>query len=354
MQVNEQAAFPYLRVNGKSLQVGRDFLPDERTASGEVSGPLKLVYVGSGLLIPDKKIDDYKGKRTDGQIVVIDEDVPEKLKKDTTVRSEAWSYDYRIQVATMMGARAVIVLSDRLVYGEYGAPAIVPVFRVLKKTFPKNIKTISMFASSSFQEFQTQNVVARSPGTQYPDSTIFLTAHYDHLGTFGDTTYFPGANDNASGVAMLLGLARHFKAHPLKYSIVLVACSGEEAGLVGSRYFVESQLVDLSRGKFVLNMDMTASGREGIMAVGGVEFPAAFDTLKAIATSLGVKDVRKRENAPNSDHYFFIRAGVPGFYIYPFTGLQPYHSLDDTPKTLQWDVFNRLYTLMRDFLEKLG
>jgi hypothetical protein len=354
LQLNEQAALPYIRINGKNLQIGRDFLPDERTGSGEVSSPVKIVYAGSGLLIPDKKIDDYKGKEVTGQIVVIDEAVPDKVMKDTTINPQAWSYDYRIQVASMMGARAVIVRADRLTYGEYGVLAIVPVFRVLKKTFPKNIKTISMFASSSFQEFQTQNVVAKLPGTLYPDSTIILTAHYDHLGSLGDTTYFPGANDNASGVAMLLAMARYFKAHPLKYSMVFIAFSGEEAGLVGSRHFVESPLVDLGKGRFVLNMDMTASGKEGVMAVGGVEFPQEFEILNGVATSLGIKDVRKRENAPNSDHYYFVRAGMRGFYVYPFTGRQPYHSLEDKPKTLQWDVFDRLYDLLRGFLEKLG
>jgi len=342
VRLNEQMASPHLRIDGRELRVGRDFLPDERTGSGEITGPVTVVRAGSGSVMPEKGIDDYAGKDVAGAIVVIDEKSPAGA-----------GYDERLRDAAARGARGVIVLADKLTYGEYGGTVRIPVLRALRARIPQDIATIELSTSGSMWGSITQNVVAVLPGKSVPDSLIILTAHYDHLGSIGDSIYFPGANDNASGVAMLLALARYFREHPLRYSILFIACSGEEIGLVGSRYFVEHPLADLSRGRFVLNMDMAASGREGVMAVGGVDFPEEFELLKGVATTLGIDDMRKRENAPNSDHYFFVESGLRGFYIYPFTGLQPYHSVDDLPATLQWDVFTRLYDLMRLFLEKL-
>ncbi len=341
VRLNEQMARPHLRIDGRELRVGHDFLPDERTGSGEITGP--VVRAGSGSVIPEKGIDDYAGKDVAGAIVVIDEKSPGGA-----------SYNERLRGAVERGARAVIVLADKLTYGEYGRRVTIPVLRALRAAVPEAISMIELSTTSSMWGSITQNVVAMLPGRSVPDSMIILTAHYDHLGSIGDSVYFPGANDNASGVAMLLALARYFREHPLRCSILFIACSGEEVGLVGSRYFVEHPLVDLSRGRFILNMDMAASGREGVMAVGGVDFPEEFELLKGVAATLGIDDMRKRANAPNSDHYFFVESGIRGFYIYPFTGLQPYHSVDDTPATLQWDVFTRLYDLMRLFLEKLG
>ncbi|MDB5035371.1 MAG: family metallo-hydrolase [Chlorobi bacterium] len=353
VQMNALVGPPMLKVNGKALVLGKDYLPDEGSGTGDIDGTLKVVTVGSGLVVPEKGIDDYKGKTVKDAVVLLDLRVPDKVQKDKSIDPVLWGHDNRIAIAASRGARMVITLVDQLSYGEYGRVTVIPVFKVFRKTFPKNVKTISAYIATSIRPFITQNVVAKLRGTSYPDSMIILTAHYDHLGSLGDNVYFPGANDNASGVAMLLGMARYFKAHPLKYSIVFIAFSGEEMGLLGSHYFVGDPLVDLGKARFLLNMDMTASGKEGVMAVGGVDFPSEFALLKAVTDSLGVKDLRKRENAPNSDQFYFIRNGMRGFYIYPFTGLQPYHRVEDRPATLQWDVYTRLDAIFRGFLEKL-
>lgn len=75
-------------------------------------------------------------------------------------------------------------------------------------------------------------------GTRKPDSMIVLTAHYDHLGGLGNATYFPGANDNASGISMLLSLARYYSNidHRPEYTMVFIAFGGEEVGLIGSQF----------------------------------------------------------------------------------------------------------------------
>ena len=111
--------------------------------------------------------------------------------------------------------------------------------------------------------FGAANVFASIKGTKIPDSIIIMSAHYDHLGGMGSKTYFPGANDNASGVALLLNLAKHYAKNPAPYTIVFICFAAEEAGLLGSKYFTENPLTNLSKTKFMLNLDLVGTGESG-------------------------------------------------------------------------------------------
>lgn len=197
------------------------------------------------------------------------------------------------------------------------------------------------------------NVLGFVRGTDSPDSFVVITAHYDHLGAIGPDYYFPGANDNASGTAMLMELAARFARNPARYTVVFVAFAGEEAGLIGSKALVDERIISTRRTRFLLNIDMAASGGEGIMAVGGTRFTPEFEQLKEIAGRNGVTDVRMRDPAGNSDQFYFTEAGVRAFYVYPFTGLQPYHHMDDVPATLEADVYLRLRTIFETFVREL-
>jgi Zn-dependent M28 family amino/carboxypeptidase len=83
----------------------------------------------------------------------------------------------------------------------------------------------------------------------------------------GEDTYFPGANDNASGISLLMNLAKYYAANPQEYSIGFICFAGEEAGLVGSHYFTENPLVSLKKVRFLLNTDLAGTGEEGITVV---------------------------------------------------------------------------------------
>ena len=117
-----------------------------------------------------------------------------------------------------------------------------------------------------------------------PDSFIVLTGHYDHLGHMGKDTYFPGANDNASGISMLLNLAKHYSEFKgeNKYSILFIAFGAEEAGLIGSKYFVNHPIFPLTNIKFLINMDLMGTGEEGLMVVNGKVFEKEFNLLNDI------------------------------------------------------------------------
>lgn len=191
-------------------------------------------------------------------------------------------------------------------------------------------------------------------GTLKPDSVIVISAHYDHLGGMGEDTYFPGANDNASGIALLLGLARYYAANPQPYTIAFICFAGEEAGLKGSKYFTENPLIPLRNIRFLLNLDLTGTGDEGITVVNAAEFSKEFAQLNEIndAKKLLVK-INARGKAANSDHYWFSEKGVRAFFIYTLGGIKAYHDVFDKAGTLPLTEYEDLFKLIVKFNEKL-
>ena len=202
--------------------------------------------------------------------------------------------------------------------------------------------------------FEAQNVVGMVRGTEHPDSFFVITAHYDHLGGMGDRTYFPGANDNASGTALLLNLARYYAQHPLKTSVVFIAFAAEEIGLKGSKHFVDHPLVDLRRIKFLVNLDMTGTGTEGISVVNGTELPDQFALLNEISLRKKLfTDVRAGGKAANSDHHYFYEKGVPSFFLFTRGGTQHYHNIYDQAWQLPVDHHQKLFTLLTNFFKAI-
>jgi hypothetical protein len=222
----------------------------------------------------------------------------------------------------------------------------------VKEDLPVEKKvTITLDIDSWFRpNYYTQNVIGYLKGTTVPDSFIVFTAHYDHLGQMGDGTYFPGANDNASGTSMVLNLANYFHTHPSKYSVVFICFSGEELGLVGSSYFVEHPQFSLAKIKFLINLDIVGTGDDGIKVVNATEFPKQFDQLvKLNDAHQYMKQVAPRGKAANSDHYPFYEKGVPCFFIYTLGGIAAYHDIYDRPETLPLTDYEDLFKLLIDF-----
>ncbi|MDO7850678.1 VanZ family protein [Hymenobacter convexus] len=206
-------------------------------------------------------------------------------------------------------------------------------------------------------KYQTQNLAAVVRGTARPDSFLVLSAHYDHLGMMGPKTYFPGANDNASGVALLLELAAYY-ARPENrpaYSVVFLLFGAEEAGLVGSSYFVVHPLIPLKSIKFLVNLDLLGTGEQGATVVNGRVFEAPYKRLLALNNAHHyLPTLAARGRAANSDHYPFSEAGVPAFFIYTRGGSTAYHDVNDKPAALSLAGFSGAFGLVRDFLNEEG
>jgi hypothetical protein len=203
--------------------------------------------------------------------------------------------------------------------------------------------------------YKTQNVIAHIPSKKKCAKTIIFTAHYDHLGQMGESTYFPGGNDNASGTAMLISMANYFKKNPSDFNILFIAFAGEEAGLVGSKYFTENPILKLKKIRFLINLDIMGSGEEGVTAVNATLFEDEFKLLTEINDEKKLlAKVKKRGPAANSDHYWFTEKGVPAFFIYTMGPNKNYHDVFDTYEALSFVEYDDITNLLVTFVERLG
>ena len=220
-----------------------------------------------------------------------------------------------------------------------------------KKLFTEiPIKFQADLENEVIENFKTSNICGYVKGLSKPDSFHVITAHYDHLGGMGKETYFPGANDNASGVALLLTLAQYYALHPQPYSIVFICFAGEEAGLIGSKYFTENPLMPLSKIRFLVNLDLEGTGEEGITVVNATEFPEAYSAINKVNESgKYLHKINARAKAANSDHYWFTEKGVPAFFFYTLGGIKAYHDVFDRSATLPMNEYNDLFKLIVGF-----
>lgn len=203
--------------------------------------------------------------------------------------------------------------------------------------------------------YKTQNVIAHIPSKKKCAKTIVFTAHYDHLGRMGSSTYFPGGNDNASGTAMLISMANYFKKNPSDFNILFIAFAGEEAGLVGSKYFTENPILKLKKIRFLINLDIMGSGEDGVTAVNATLFEDEFKLLNEINDEKKLlKRIKKRGPAANSDHYWFTEKGVPAFFIYTMGPNKNYHDVFDTYEALSFVEYDDITNLLVTFVERLG
>jgi hypothetical protein len=191
------------------------------------------------------------------------------------------------------------------------------------------------------------NVLGRIAGRERPDRFIVVSAHYDHIGV-RDGMVFNGADDNASGSAALLALARYFQDHRPSHSLIVAAFDGEEADLRGSAAFVSRPPVDRSAIAFDVNLDMI--GRDAsntLFAVGVFRQPFLRPYLERVAAAAPVR-LRLGHDDPNargvedwtkdSDHWSFLEAGIPAIYLGDEDFDQQHKATDDFA-TMTLDFF---------------
>jgi aminopeptidase YwaD len=227
-------------------------------------------------------------------------------------------------------------------------------------TFPDTIinqkdKITIDIDSKLIEKYACKNLIGYLPGKKKnTKGYIVFTAHYDHLGMLGEKAFFPGASDNASGTSMILAIAKYFSEHKVDYPVVFMLFSGEEVGLLGSRYFVENPLFDLKKIRMLINVDIMGSGEAGITVVNGEVYKQEFDALVQLNKEEALlPEVKIRGKAANSDHYFFSESGVPSFFIYSNGGPGYYHDVWDKPNTLTLKNFDQVGQLLIKFANQL-
>jgi hypothetical protein len=323
-----------LKINGKTLSIGRDYIVHESSGRGAAAG--KSYYAGAGL-----ESDWAAAPSLDGRVAVIASAVPDG--------SAPVKLDDRCRAAALKGAAAVVVLEDKLTASFSDRSLPIPVVRMLKSAVQGKIKKAVVAVQASVKITQTQNVAGMLRGYRVPDTVVVLSAHYDHLGRMGEAVFY-GANDNASGTALLLSLADARPRTP--YTTVFIAFGAEEVGLQGSQYYVSRPAPSpLTKIKYCLNFDLWGNGEQGVMAVGGKTFTGLYEKFVALNRRLqATHKLDARPNAPNSDHYPFTQKGIPALFFYTLGGPPHYHDVYDRPDGLSLHAFFRFRNLILEAL----
>jgi len=193
-----------------------------------------------------------------------------------------------------------------------------------------------MVQAAGMEGHMSRNVLGYVRGGEFPQQWVVVGAHYDGQGTGGfismdggTTSVHNSADDNASGVAGLLELAHYYSANPADYSILFIAFSGEELGLLGSRFFIESDVLSRDSIVAMINLDMTGRLEDGLLTISGVETAPFWEESIQMANRDSINIETKPTGSGASDHIPFKEAGIPA--IHYFTGLHDdYHRSSDT------------------------
>ncbi len=360
----------------RQLAFGTDMVVGTRTGQPEVKlDGSDMVFVGYGVDAPEQKWNDYAGQDWKGKTVVMFVNDPGFHTGDGSLfEGKRMTYygrwTYKFEEAARKGAAAALIVHDTpgASYGwdvvknswsgaQYDLPAKddpeprIPVqgwltaeaakqlfadagldlAQAYKDASKRGFKPIPLKAKlsvdlkSTIAEKTSRNVVGVLPGSSRADEAVLYMAHWDHLGKHegepGDNIY-NGAVDNATGVAGILEIAEAFAHQQLKpeRSVVFLAVTLEESGLLGSKYYVAHPTFPLNKIAGVINLDaMPVDGRAKDLVVNGFGSSQLEDLLKPIAAAQG--RVLHAEDAPQSgfyfrsDHFNFAKAGVPALYI---------------------------------------
>ena len=339
-----------LSINGKKLKPGEDFLIDP--GSPGISGKFSVeILTAEDILSNDGWM--TKVKKSSSRFVVVN--VFDKTKYNADQLKHIKEVISFLQYSDENPARGTLILTtEKLTWSGSTELFSRPCFTIKASTLSEPIKSIEISVENKFlKSHQTQNVVGYIEGTK-KDSLLVFTAHYDHLGMMGSETMFPGANDNASGVSLLLNLVKHFANSKPEYTLVFIAFAAEEIGLIGSKHFTEHPLFALSSVKFLINFDLAGTGDDGIQVVNGKIYQQKFELITALNDQDNLlMQVKSRGEACNSDHCMFYSKGVPCFYIYTLGGIQAYHDIYDRAETLPLTDYQDYFRLLIKFIEKL-
>ena len=335
-----------------------------------------LIFVGYGVNAPERDWNDFKGMDVRGKILVVLVNDPDFEEPElNTFGGKAMTYygrwTYKYEEAARQGAAGVLIVHETAP-AAYGWTTVqnswsVPQFDIVRENaaaeripvegWVQRDVAAQIFANAGLdfdeqkrlarsKDFQpvelkasldasmdvassqivTHNVVARLEGSKRPDETILYGAHWDHIGIGTDEgvngdRIFNGAVDNASGTVAIVEIARRFGAGPRpERSIVMVAFTAEESGLLGSEYYASNPLYPLETTVAGFNIDAAnVYGRKSMLNITGFGHSDLDDRLSAVATSQGRGIVPDAGAAAGiyfrSDHFPLAKRGVPMSYI---------------------------------------
>ncbi len=340
-----------LSFNGKSAVAMQDYWPLEYSGNGSAKG--KLLNVGYGMISPNPKLNDYlKLKKTAGAIFVMEVGVP---KFDNPHAEEAKFADLRHKVALAVdrGAAGIIFINTNKVDTDP-----IPDFTRKLKTAPipvvfsrngEGLKTLNKKSAVLSVDLVEDRRIGKNV-VGFDDNgaskTVVIGAHYDHLGMghFGsrhtgeEKEIHNGADDNASGVAVMIELAKELQTPGHEaYNYLYIAFSGEEMGLLGSNYYVNNPLIDLASVAYMLNMDMIGRMKNRTLIVNGTGTSPEWGNLivKAQPKNWALNITAMQSGTGPSDHTSFYLKGLPVLAFFSGTHKE-YHTPEDDIELLNY------------------
>ena len=375
------------------LKLGDQFQPIRRGANAEASGG--LVFIGYGISSEEEQYDDYAHIDVEGRVVVVIRREPQNYDggafQGTATSSNAY-IDRKLSLMTKAKAAAVLFVNDfsssptdetdelatpssfgndgdSLPFAHVRQSVIDRVLSTTPLITPDgksltSLKSVASYIDTSLKpvsqelkgwsadvrtKFQANTVTASNligvfeGEGPHADQTIVIGGHYDHLGFGGFGSRSPnrngeihnGADDNASGTAAVLELARRIASGPKpKHRMVFVCFSAEERGLIGSNYYVQHPVVPLDDTIAMINFDMIGNLRNNVVEVNGVGTAEEFRDIVIKADQATPIDITIVDGAfAGSDHLPFYQQQIPVMFC--FTGMTSiYHTPDDDFETL--------------------
>jgi hypothetical protein len=351
------------------LKLFKEFYPLSASSNkGTYEG--EAVNVNYGIEDEGLKHHDYQDKEVSGKVVLIKMDIPGGVHPHN--RYISWSgIEYRATYAKSKGAKAVVYYTDNEELQPSGTLAKtldnagIPIFFVKKDLSSLDVTT-ARFNLDILMITKIANNVLGFIDNQ-ANQTVVVGAHHDHLGRGqkgGSLAEIPGdihngADDNASGVAGLFEIAQAIVKKPKKYknnNYLFIAFSGEEQGLIGSKYFVKSPLMQKQNVNFMINMDMIGhlDSTKKTLIINGVgsspEWNKAISEV-SYSTSKIAKIKTTESGIGASDHTSFYLANIPAVHF--FTGQhQHYHKPSDDPSIINYGGEAFVISYMLKILQK--
>jgi len=382
-----------LNINDKTLKLGTDFVPSEISSNGKAEG--KVVFTGYGL---DKNFGkaSYEGIDVKGKwVLVIRGSIDPADKSARAILTGDYS---KAMTAADKGAVGVLFvnpswnsdekIAEKVIYGRTMGTVNIPVVMISQKEalsiigksadylnkFPVDnepasfVTKTNVVAETSFQlQYQTtNNVVGFLEGSdpKLKDEYIVVGGHYDHLGYGGpgsgsrkpDTiAIHNGADDNASGTAGVIELARRIKADKGSFgrSFVFITFSAEELGLLGSQYFVANPTVPIASIKGMINLDMVGRLKDELTIEGTGSSAEADSVLTVLEKGRPFKVTHSTGAAGGSDHTSFYNKGVPVFFF--FSGMHyDYHTPTDKANLINYTGESQILDMAFDLAKMMG
>ncbi|MDX1941334.1 MAG: M28 family peptidase [Saprospiraceae bacterium] len=367
-----------LKMNNVDYAFGTDFLILSGNAN-EVN--TTAVFAGHGWV--DENTDDYKGLDVKGKVVFVLSGKPGDEDRRAIISAGA----QKRKLAAERGAVAIFELyrmqfpwdffrrnysrerlqvaesnADKdetgIIYGFFKEPSPNPIIELQNgKSFKIELKS----DAASVKRIPTQNVIGIVEGTDpmLKDEFVLLTAHYDHVGVGkqGGGAYteqdsiFNGSRDNAFGTVGLLAAAKALAQQPPARSVIILAVTGEEVGLLGSSYYADNPLIPLKKVIFNLNIDTGGYNNTSVVGIVGHGRTGTDELMEAGLKPFGLSV--KANPAPEqglfdrSDNVAFARKGVPcvtytpGFDEFDEEVMKYYHQVTDNPDTIDYDYLHK-------------